>query len=239
MEKINKRKIFIRIYIPLITIIFLASIFTGFCVTYGNATQTMLFGKPKMAEKYGLSNNADGGTIFLGDSITQMYDLNFYFKDKGYINRGISGDRTDETLKRLDSNVIKFSPSKIIFMVGVNDLGAKIDITSICNNYTAIFNALTTALPNAEIFVQSIYPVCHTGSLLSNISVGARKNQDIIALNIELEKISESFNFIFIDMFSALSTPENTLYKPYTIEGLHLNGKGYEKVTEVLSAYGF
>jgi len=44
---------------------------------------------------------ARSGTVFLGDSITNRWDLNAYFPGKNYLDAGIEGQRTDEMLARL------------------------------------------------------------------------------------------------------------------------------------------
>lgn len=77
-------------------------------------------------------------TVFLGDSITNRWDLNTYFPGKHYVDAGIEGQRTDEMLARLPailsgSNVCQGSatsqtcltvapPSTIVIYAGWNNL---------------------------------------------------------------------------------------------------------------------
>src|ERR1700761_3223677 len=44
--------------------------------------------------------------VFMGDSITDFWRLNEYFSGREYINRGISGQVTDEILARMKPDVI-------------------------------------------------------------------------------------------------------------------------------------
>ena len=61
--------------------------------------------------------------LFIGDSITNWWDLNLYFGDMGYVvNRGIGGDCTDIILKRSDADVFQLEPKTVVYMAGINDL---------------------------------------------------------------------------------------------------------------------
>ena len=49
--------------------------------------------------------------LFIGDSVTNWWDLNLYFGDLGYVlNRGIGGDTTEYILKRSDADVFQLEP---------------------------------------------------------------------------------------------------------------------------------
>lgn len=64
--------------------------------------------------------------LFIGDSITQLWDLNASFGESGkfLVNRGISGDTSEYMLKRFDADVIQLKPKLVILMVGTNDITA-------------------------------------------------------------------------------------------------------------------
>ncbi|MEG1873735.1 MAG: GDSL-type esterase/lipase family protein [Ruthenibacterium sp.] len=61
--------------------------------------------------------------VFIGDSITQLWELNAYFNAPGQmvLNRGISGDTTEYVLKRFDADVVQLKPKHCVLMIGVND----------------------------------------------------------------------------------------------------------------------
>ena len=54
-----------------------------------------------------------------------------------------------------------------------------------------------------------------------------RKNSDILLINMELEKMAESRGLVYIDLHSEFLNEDGILDKEYSIDGLHLNGKGY------------
>src|SRR5437879_3667910 len=51
--------------------------------------------------------------IFFGDSITDLWKLDEYFRDKPYINRGIGGQTTPQMLVRFRQDVIDLQPREI------------------------------------------------------------------------------------------------------------------------------
>lgn len=64
--------------------------------------------------------------VFIGDSITHMWELNGYFSRGGrfIVNRGIGGDISSHVLKRFDADVIQLKPKHVVIKIGVNNLWA-------------------------------------------------------------------------------------------------------------------
>ena len=54
---------------------------------------------------------ASGRVVFLGDSITDGWNLAQYFPGKPYLNRGISGQTTPQMLVRMFPDVIDLKPA--------------------------------------------------------------------------------------------------------------------------------
>ena len=69
------------------------------------------------------SNNyiVDENIVFFGDSITNKYKVEEFFPNNHVINSGISGDGSEDLLKRMD-DVYKYNPSKVFLLIGINDL---------------------------------------------------------------------------------------------------------------------
>ena len=61
--------------------------------------------------------------VFIGDSITQMWELEAYFHQYHLmiLNRGIGGDRTKSFLHRFYADAIQLKPKMVMIMVGIND----------------------------------------------------------------------------------------------------------------------
>src|SRR5438105_15504536 len=60
--------------------------------------------------------------IFFGDSITDLWKLDEYFRDKPYINRGIGGQTTPQMLVRFRQDVINLQPRVGVILAGTNDI---------------------------------------------------------------------------------------------------------------------
>jgi hypothetical protein len=64
----------------------------------------------------------EGRVVFLGDSITDGWNLASYFPAKPYVNRGIGGQTTMQMLVRMYPDVIRLHPSAFILLAGINDI---------------------------------------------------------------------------------------------------------------------
>lgn len=172
-----------------------------------------------------------GGISFLGDSITEGYNVYEYFSDLLVYNRGISGDTTLGLLNRLDESVFKLNPSKVVVLIGTNDYQA-LNATNldILERITLIVKTIKEKLPNTKIFIQSVYPVNNT---LDKDMVGIRNNETIKLLNESLSKLD---GITFINLYDKLIKDGN-LNKEYTKEGLHINPKGYNLITKILTKH--
>jgi lysophospholipase L1-like esterase len=67
----------------------------------------------------------DVGTVFLGDSITEAWDLHVFFTPalgELLVNRGISGDTAEGLRRRFQADVIQLRPRNVVVLVGTNDV---------------------------------------------------------------------------------------------------------------------
>lgn len=60
--------------------------------------------------------------VFIGDSITEGWNLRKSFPKKAYINRGISGQTSSQILLRFRQDVINLHPAAVVILAGTNDL---------------------------------------------------------------------------------------------------------------------
>ena len=172
--------------------------------------------------------------VFIGDSITDGYNLKKHFSFlllKTY-NRGISRDTTDGVLKRLNVSLYDIKPSIVVILIGINDIKRDIDHDTIIQNYTAIFEGISTNLPDTKVVIQSVYPV---DIRMTNDTLKLTKTIEyIINLNAHLKLLCDEYNFIYADIFERLKNNDNTLIQEYSYDGLHLNHNGYMRVSVAL-----
>ncbi|MFD0792860.1 GDSL-type esterase/lipase family protein [Mucilaginibacter litoreus] len=164
-----------------------------------------------------------GGTIFLGDSITEMGDWGKATGDSTVLNRGIGGDITYGVLKRLD-DVINRQPKKLFILLGINDIGKDIPDAVIAYNYFRIISRVHAKSSGTQIYVQSILPVDPTHARFPQ---HYDKGRHVAQVNNLLKAKARELNFTYVNI-AQLFTDKRGLLKPeYTIEGLHLNAKAY------------
>jgi len=154
---------------------------------------------------------------FLGDSLTDAYDLKKYYPQYLTANRGIGGETTFGLEQRLQISVYDLKPKVAVMLIGVNNIGSMFD------NYESILVGFRDNLPDTEIV------------LLSLTAMGdewGKKNQLAAYNNVKIKLLAEKYGYTFIDLYSALmdvSTGE--VYEGYTVDGGHFTPTGYEAVT--------
>ena len=73
--------------------------------------------------------------VFLGDSLTDGYDLKKFYPDYLTLNRGISGDTTVGLEKRLDVSAYDVQPKVVVMLIGANNMDQMLD------NYESILRS--------------------------------------------------------------------------------------------------
>lgn len=169
----------------------------------------------------------DGTAVFLGDSITELCELETYYPGLRAENQGISGDTTAGMLNRLDSSVYAYSPDILVLHGGINDLFLGYEDDQIVENLCAIVRNVQQKLPDTEIVLQSLYPVAETG--------GGYLTEHIRAINARLEQLSAEIGCRYVDVYSALKMEDGSLRPAYSDDGLHPNDAGYGAACPVVA----
>lgn len=191
--------------------------------------------KIKTIEKTGVDDNY----LFLGDSITDFYDLEKFYPDMPVVNSGISGHTTQDILNDMENRVYKYNPSKVFIVIGINDLAREVKVDDIVNNIKKIVNNIQDNRPYCEIFLESVYPVNRTDDdkIDKGVVTEKRKNEDVREINQKLKEFSKEEKITYIDMYSILKDDNDNLKIEYTTEGLHVSEEGYKVITEEIKKY--
>ena len=192
--------------------------------------------------------------VFIGDSITEFWELPLYFGDLGYIvNRGIAGDVIYGVSSRFDTDVVQIKPRLCVIMIGVNDVD-KID--TLANkmvvqkgNYEALIPYIKTTFVNKmfsmykkillkakkkkiKMIVCSVTP--HNHNLDAGIDY---RNTYILGLNEKLKELAKELEFDYVD-YNSIVRDENGLFSlEYSWDRLHPNVDGYNLMAEILKPY--
>lgn len=180
-----------------------------------------------------------GGIVFVGDSITEGFPIHeLLSSDNQMYNRGIGGDTTDGVIAKLKDVVFDLEPKQIFLLIGTNDLGSGKQAEQVIQNIAEICSKIKEKLPDAQLYVESIYPLNPSVSMQGPFNaVGQRTNEDIKQVNHFLQELASSKSIHYINLYDKLINEEGLLNSDYTYDGLHLNMKGYVVVKEELQLY--
>lgn len=224
--------------------IILVIFFLAILGTYGSAMSAAPNDRLKKAGSYAkmVDETDKDGVVFFGDSITEMYNLDAFYPNKGYINRGIGGDLTTDLIRRAKTNVIALRPKAVVLLVGTNDLNTR-TVDDTATSYYELLKILTDSLPETRLIVQSVLPICTLSYPFSHIMISNRTNEKITALNekiksfcAEIKTDSPNLDIIYVDTHATLLDGDK-LNEIYALDGLHVNNYGYSAITGVLSTY--
>lgn len=229
-EKRKKPKLRVFRLIVFILIVILLLGILGFCI-YLLARPV----EPKVVTKEKEVVTVDDNYLFLGDSITELYDLDEHFPDMPVVNSGISGNVTEDILDDMRGRVYQYNPSKVFLLIGTNDIQEEVSEEDIVNNIKEIISSIKANRPYAEIYLESIYPVDEDKEASRD-----RTNEEIMDINNQLEKYCRDENITYINLFDLLVNPdqeEAEIRDEYSDDGLHLTEEGYEIVTKEIMKY--
>lgn len=155
---------------------------------------------------------------FIGDSLTDHYDVARFYEGLVTLNRGIAGDNTYGLERRLQVSLYDVQPKVVVLMIGSNNL------CGMMQNYEQILVSMRQNMPETDIVVMSVPPM--DGIL-------RKWNNGIIAYNnVEVKTLAEKYECEYVDIFTHLLDHEaNVLRAEYTYDGLHFVDAGYEVIT--------
>lgn len=163
---------------------------------------------------------ARADVIFVGDSITQGGIWNEWFPSLVTINRGIDGNTTAHVMERLDS--IAASARHVFVLIGTNDLTMGVREDEIVANVRTIVTHIQTTVDGAHVTLQSVMPR------------RSRFTARLRSLNARYVALAAELGVDYLDLWPVLADAHDELDHSLTLDGLHLNGPGYERWVEVL-----
>ncbi len=170
--------------------------------------------------------------LFIGDSITEGYELNKHYSDNTIVNMGIGGDFTSGILMRLDV-VKKLQPKKIFLMIGINDISKNVPRELTQKRYAEIISTIRKDCPEAALYVQSNLPTAHMGG---SDATNSMVLLEVNLLNAFLQEQCTMNGATFIDLYPLFEL-NGMLNERYTYDGLHINNEGYKIWTSAIQTY--
>lgn len=171
-------------------------------------------------------------TVFAGDSLTARCDLKKYYPDITAVNCGMDGDTVAGVRSRLDE-ICSHKADTIVLLIGANDIiGWSALPQPLCDDIAQLLDEISSRMPKAKLFVQSIYPVNDSIQL----PVSWTANDRIVETNSLLQDVCAEHGAVYIDVHTSLCNEANELDERYTLDGVHLSDDGYAIATAIISA---
>jgi lysophospholipase L1-like esterase len=173
--------------------------------------------------------------IFIGDSITQGWEgegketWSRFYAHRGALNLGISGDRTQHVLWRLDhGNLDGLKPKAAVVMIGTNNSNGE-DNTSgqIADGVAAIIEKLRGKLPETKVLLLAIFPRSENFS---------SQRGKILQANQVLRKLADDQHVFWIDFGHHFLNRDGLIPGVLMPDYLHLSKRGYALWAESIEA---
>lgn len=181
----------------------------------------------------------DNNYLFIGDEITEDYDLSKYYEKMPTVNEGKSLNTTGDVLGDMTGRIYRYNPSKIFLLIGINDIDKGKPSSEVVSNVKKIIELIKENRPYSKIYIESIYPVNKTDDEKINDKVRDKDfdNEKIMEVNKLLKKLASKEDVTYIDLYDKLVDKEGNLKLEYTTNGFNISDDGYEKITEILTEY--
>lgn len=126
----------------------------------------------------------------------------------------------------------KQSFDKIYIMFGINELGWPVD--SFVASYGNFVDKVKELQPNAEIYVENIFPVTANKSKQSDIY----NNPNIRTFNEKIKAMAQEKGVKYVDLYSMLGDKDGNLPKDSSPDGVHLEREYCDKWVRCLMENG-
>jgi lysophospholipase L1-like esterase len=170
--------------------------------------------------------------VFMGNSITQGWaDMRpEFFKDHGFIGRGIGGQTTPQMLLRLRQDVLDLKPEAVVILAGINDIAQNTGPITLKETLGNIQSMAELALAHG------INPIIC--SVLPANSFPWRPEiiptQLVIDLNSQLQRWALEKNLVYVDFYTPMVDEKLGLKSHLGYDPVHPNVAGYQVMEPIL-----
>ena len=182
--------------------------------------------------------------VFIGDSRTVGMGMfgniksNYYAKvslkiDTVFNSAFITTDDSDTPLTVLEALEEKPIFKKVYISFGINELGYNRNVFINC--YKLFVDQVRERLPNAIIYVQSVFPVSEAVSEKNRYGVN---NEAVVEVNEAIKKMAIEKNLYYLDTYTLLADENGALPANISSDGIHLGpGKYSVMVSEYIRTH--
>jgi lysophospholipase L1-like esterase len=174
--------------------------------------------------------------VFLGDSITDRWNLAVSFPGKSYINRGIGSQVTAQMVLRFHQDVIGLHPAAVVILAGVNDVQGFLQQDT-AEDIEANYEAMADMADRHGIrpIFGSILPVSSYPPGASGV-LAERHPAELRQLNAWLGRFCKLRGYQYADYYTVLVDGSGQMRRGLTDDGVHPLDAGYALMAPVAEA---
>ena len=169
--------------------------------------------------------------LFLGDSITQLWSPAYWNETlgrRGVLNAGVSGDRTEHLLWRLDHGNLDGPPPKVaLVLIGTNDIGHGRSVEDAAEGIRAVLVKLRVRRPSTRIMLLGLWPRGATPS--------DPLRKKVVEVNRLIEKCGDNKSVFYADIGGVLLDVRGDLTRDISPDLLHFSAAGYARIAPPLA----
>lgn len=173
-----------------------------------------------------LAATEPGRVVFYGDSITDGWVRNGgrFFPGKPYVNRGISGQTTQQMVVRFRQDVINLHPQAVVILAGTNDIAGNTGPETPETIEDDFRSMVDLARANGiKVVLASVLPAARFPWRPGVADPAGR----IRALNEWLKSYAAEQHIVYLDYYTPMAGPDGGMKPGISIDGVHPNAAGY------------
>lgn len=172
--------------------------------------------------------------VFLGNSITYFWAQRHpdFFKNNGFIGRGISGQTTYQFLVRFREDVINLAPEIVVINAGTNDCAENTHPFNVDITLGNIKSMVELARANGiKVILTAVLPSASFGWIPEITDAADR----IALLNKKIETYARQNNIPFVDYYTPMVHGDDRAINPaYSDDGVHPTPAGYDVMEAII-----
>ena len=179
---------------------------------------------------------AEPRVVFMGNSITEGWpaaDAAFWERHPNFLNRGISGQTTEQMLVRFRPDVVALAPAVVVLHAGVNDFAYNTGAMTPEETYGNLVSMVQLARANGIAPVLASIP--HATAFTWRPGAGNRV-AEIVALNARLRAFAAAEGVPYVDYHAAMADDAGDLAAEYAADSVHPTPAGYRVMGPVVEA---
>lgn len=168
---------------------------------------------------------------FIGDSIIELWDLDFYFPEFSIVKLSKSGGKVQDVL---GWDVSSCEGKKAVVLIGTNDIGnLATDNDKIKENVESRYIEMLKKVPYESVVVVSILP----RNLHDRQDEGVNKFIESFNQSLKERVVRDVENGTFVDVFPFFLDDGYEIKKELFNDGLHPSPAGYEVLSNELKKF--